>query len=172
MFGRLIFLAAAAVAATVPLLTVRTASPSLPAFPGWPAEFDGRPLTALALGVGERRFEADFPGKLGRFSDGSREIVIRWVTEATRSLHPTADCYRFSGFEVMPLPLHMDASGRRWAAFEAHRGQDRCRVFERMVDDRGNSWTDVSEWYWSALTAATDGPWWSYAWAERLDGGK
>jgi hypothetical protein len=169
MLGRVIFLLSAAAASVVPLLTVRPSVPELPPFPGFPRVLDGSPLSALALNPGEKRFEATFPGRIGRFSDGSREIVIRWITEPTRSLHPSADCYRYSGFDVKPLPLHVDAAGRRWASFEASRGDERLRVFERLTDDHGRSWTDVSEWYWSAFTGSTSGPWWCWAWAERLD---
>jgi hypothetical protein len=168
MHGRLIFLLTAALAAAVPWLALPRQPSRLPAFPGWPATFDGRTLHPMPIGEGEKRFESEFPGRIGRFTDGSREIVIRWVTEATRKLHPSADCWGYAGFEIKPLPLRIDAAGLRWATFEAHRGDEHLRVFERIADDHGHGWTDVSEWYWSALTGDTSGPWWTFAWAQRI----
>jgi hypothetical protein len=168
MPGRLILLAVAAIAATVPVADRGPRSVARQEFPGWPRSFEGRALAALPLGERETEFETGFPGRIGRFTDGTREIVVRWVCEATRSLHPAADCYEYSGFEVAPAPVHVDAAGERWSAFEAKRGAERFRVHERLTDDRGKSWTDVSAWYWSALLSPGSGPWWAWTWVERM----
>ena len=136
-------------------------------FSGWATSFEHRPLTPLALSEREERFGADFPGRLARFTDGEREIVARWVTTATRKLHPAADCYRATGYDVRPLPLHVDADGERWASFSAARGDERLIVRERIYDEAGASWTDASSWYWAATGGSTRAPWWAITVAER-----
>jgi hypothetical protein len=40
-------------------------------------------------------------------------------------------------------------------------------VCEVIHDARGESWPDVSAWYWSAILAATPAPWWSVVVADR-----
>src|SRR5262245_22722320 len=68
--------------------------------PRWPSHFEGRMLTPVPLSVQERGFLAGFPGEVERFTDGERDIVMRWVTQPTRRLHPATDCYRGLGFAV------------------------------------------------------------------------
>lgn len=126
-------------------------------FPGWPSHFEGRPIAELPLSEREARFADGFPGRIGRFTDGSREIVLRWVSEETRMLHPAADCFRGLGYEI-----HALAPGR----FEARRGDERLVVREWIHDGAGATWTDVSAWYWSAFFERSAGPWWSVTTAE------
>jgi hypothetical protein len=137
------------------------------AFSGWPTEFEGKTLTLLPLSDLEKRFADNFPGRIGRFTDGKREIVIRWVTEATRKLHPSSDCFQGLGYTVTPLAAHRDASGSLWASFAATKGSDRLRVYERINNQAGETWTDVSSWYWSALRREDSGPWWAFTVAEK-----
>jgi hypothetical protein len=40
-------------------------------------------------------------------------------------------------------------------------------VYERIYDVAGNSWSDVSAWYWAALLGKSAGPWWSVVIAEK-----
>ncbi len=85
-------LVAAAAAALAPLVA-RSGSAAPVAegnFPGWPTQYEGRALTELPLTQRELAFVRDFPGRVGRFSDGRREIIIRWVGAPTRRLHPAA----------------------------------------------------------------------------------
>ncbi len=77
-------------------------------FQDWPTEFQGVPLSRLPMTEKEQGFSQDFPGEIGRFTDGSREIIIRFVERASRKLHPTADCLRGSGYTVEPQPLSRD----------------------------------------------------------------
>src|SRR6185295_16936285 len=72
------FLAAAIVAALMPLVgTAREqATNAAGDFPGWPTRYEGRALTELPLTEREAAFVRGFPGKVGRFSDGRREIII------------------------------------------------------------------------------------------------
>lgn len=157
-----LYVVACLTAMLVPMLPYRATAPEAKTgFPGWPATFDGRPLTPLEISARERRFAEGFPGYIGRFSDGERELVIRWVAEETRMLHPAADCYRGIGFDVEPRPALVDPSGARWGAFLARRGTETVLVKERIFDDAGGSWSDVSQWYWAALLGRTTGPWWA-----------
>lgn len=137
------------------------------AFPGWAASFEGRPLIPLKLSEREEQFGADFPGRVARFTDGEREIIMRWVTTATRKLHPAADCFRATGYDVRPLPLHVDSDGARWASFSVARDDERLIVRERIYDAAGASWTDASSWYWAATGGGTAAPWWAITVAER-----
>jgi hypothetical protein len=51
--------------------------------------------------------------------------------------------------------------------FPAAVGADDLTVCEGIHDARGESWPDVSAWYWSAIRAATPAPWGSFAVANR-----
>jgi hypothetical protein len=138
------------------------------AFPGWPTHFEGRPLTQLPLTEREERFGSGFPGQIARFTDGRRELVVRFVTGATRRLHPASDCFAGIGYRVRPLPLKVDADGTRWGGFTAERGGERFLVRERIYSDAGESWEDVSAWYWTAASGGKNtGPWWAVTVAER-----
>ena len=134
--------------------------------PAWPSHFAGKPLRPLPLGLREQRFAADFPGRIARFTDGEREIVIRWVSRETRMLHSASDCFRGLGYSITARPLSVDASGARWGTFTARRRDQRLDVRERIYDAAGNEWTDVSAWYWSAAAGRSQGPWWAITTAQ------
>ena len=138
---------------------VRRAGPD--GFPGWPAELDGRPLGALALTEREAELARDFPGRVGRFTDGTAEVVLRWVRTPTRQLHPAADCLRGAGWAVAPGPVRVDARGRAWGSTCATRGGVALEITERIADAAGQSWPDASSWYWASLLGRTRGPWWA-----------
>ena len=166
-----LYLAACLLAAVAPWLPLgggARGAETAAAFPGWPASFEGRPLTMLPLSERERRFGDDFPGRVARFTDGEREIVIRWVTEASRKLHPASDCFEGVGYRVEPLPLRVDEAGRRWGSLKATRRDEKLRVFERIYADGGESWPDASAWYWAAAGDAGAGPWWAVTVAENF----
>ena len=163
------YIVACAVAAMMPFLSVRSessGSAAAIAFPGWPTEFQGKALTPLPLTELEERFNADFPGKIGRFTDGKREFVIRWVTEATRKLHPASDCFQGLGYSIKPVAVHRDEKGSLWSSFAATKDNNRLRVYERIHSDSGETWTDVSSWYWAALRHGNSG-WWAITIAEK-----
>ena len=166
--GNLVYIVACAIAALVPLLSAQSKDQAntVGAFPGWPAQFEGRALTALPLTELEKRFANDFPGQIGRFTDGKREIVIRWLTEATRKLHPSSDCFQGLGYTINPLALRRDDNGSLWSSFEATKGNEQLRVYERIHNESGKTWTDVSAWYWSAFSEGS-GSWWAITVAEK-----
>lgn len=127
--------------------------------PHWPSHFQGRMLTELPLSARESAFLAGFPGAVARFTDGERDIVMRWVTQPTRRLHPAEDCYRGLGYTVNTSRIVTDGSAARWRCFEANREQDAREICEQVQDVEGRHWTDVSAWYWAALLERSRGPW-------------
>jgi hypothetical protein len=127
--------------------------------PRWPSHFQGRMLTELPLSARERTFLAGFPGAVARFTDGERDIVMRWVTQPTRRLHPAEDCYRGLGYSVSAPRIVTDNDGGRWRCFAASREHDAREVCEQLRDLEGRHWTDVSAWYWSAVLERSRGPW-------------
>jgi hypothetical protein len=127
--------------------------------PPWPHEFEGRPLTPVALTAEQSRLLGDFPGAAARFTDGQRDILMRWVTQPTRRLHPAEDCYRGWGFEVAASKIRADRDGRRWRCFEVTRAGVTHQVCEQIRDAEGANYTDVSSWYWDAALQRTQAPW-------------
>ena len=155
-------------AAVLPLFYSPTTAAAVQGnFPGWPTEFQGEPLSPIALTTRENEQLSGFPGRVGRFSDGDRELVIRWVTTPTRTLHPAADCLKGSGFSTRPLPIQVDQDGNRWGCVHAERGAEHAKVCERIFDQDNNSFSDVSAWFWGAMMGKTKGPWWAIAVMER-----
>jgi hypothetical protein len=129
------------------------------AAPEWPVAWEGRPLRPLALGAFETRFAARFPGHIARMTDGERTLVLREVCEPTRMLHPAADCYRAIGYSIAEAHLERDERQQLWRCFIAERGGQRLRVCERIVDARGEAFTDASSWFWAAALGQSTGPW-------------
>ena len=167
------FLAAALAAGLAPLVDKGSdaAMAASRDFPGWPTQYEGRELTELPLTPREAAFVRDFPGRVGRFSDGRREIIIRWVSAPTRRLHAAADCFRGSGYSVTPVAVRRDATGAAMGCFRAgQRGADDAIICEVIRDRFGASWPDVSGWYWHAILGSSPAPWWSFVVAERNTG--
>ena len=150
-----------ALAAIAPLFASHPggAKTSAVTLPAWPHEFDGRPLVPVALTPEQSRLLRDFPGAAARFSDGERDILMRWVTRPTRRLHPAEDCYRGWGFEVAASKIRSDRDGRRWRCFEVTRDGVTRHVCEQISDGDGGNYTDVSSWYWDATLQRTQAPW-------------
>ncbi|MDX2043810.1 MAG: hypothetical protein SF097_21525 [Acidobacteriota bacterium] len=148
------FIVCCALAAIAPFIARQTISSnaSIP-FPGWPTELENRPLTEQPLTEREQQFTKDFPGRIARFTTpDSREIILRWVTQNTRILHPASDCFRGLGYSIHPQPLTADAKGNHWGTFEARRGNEKLLIRERIYSIATNqSWPDVSSWYWQTM---------------------
>jgi len=128
---------------------------------GWPSDFAGKPLRPLALSARSAELAAAFPGEIKTFTAGNTTLIYRFIAQATKQLHPAADCYRAGGYEITYLPVYRDAQGLYWGAAEAKKGAENLDIHERIFDNRGNSWTDISKWYWAALLGRSTGPWWS-----------
>lgn len=133
----------------------------------WPKELDGRPLETIELSGVEKGFVADFPGAVGRFTDGSREIIIRIIDRETRKLHPAADCLKGAGYTVKPMPLFADREGRNWGRVKALRGSTVLEVREMIMDSEGESWHDVSSWYWAGLLKQAKPPYTAFVVSEK-----
>jgi hypothetical protein len=160
MFPRY-FLLICLCAALAPLARAFLGEPATgAAFPGWPTHFETRPLTLLPLTPLEESLQQEFPGRVGRFSDGQREIILRWVTQETRKLHSSSDCFKANGYQIEALPLKRDGEAL-WSRFVATRGKVRLVVAERIYTESGGQWSDVSAWYWAAQLGRTHGPWWA-----------
>ncbi len=158
------------VAAAVRPLAGKAHENSAAGFPGWPREWDGRELIALPLTDAERAWSSHFPGAIGKFSDGERELLVHWVKRATRQLHSSTDCFRGLGYSVRPKAALRDPQGRTWTRFTATRANQTLLLRERIVDDRGREWTDVSAWFWSVALGQSTGPWWSVTLVESPSG--
>lgn len=135
----------------------------------WPQHFAGRELRPLALSPVELQFAAQFPGAIGRFSDGERIISLRHVTRPTRKLHPAADCFRGLGYRIgaQALERRVAASGVQ-RCFVAEGPGGPLRVCEYIEDAAGTSFSDHSAWYWSALAGESRGPWLAVTTAQPL----
>ncbi len=135
----------------------------------FPTTFESKSLRQLELSEREEFFLNGFPGEIRRFTDGEREIIIRFVTNATRKLHPSADCFSAIGYAIKPLPIKIDESLQKWACFNANKGEENLKVCERIYAENGESWTDVSSWYWSAISNGNEQDYWSVTVAETAD---
>jgi hypothetical protein len=165
--GSTMFLVAVALAALAPLIKRTGSDRGVAAtFPGWPTHLDGIALTSMPLTPREDLFVRGFPGRVGRFTDGQREIIIRWVTTPTRLLHPATDCFRGVGFAITPLPARRADGAAVASCFKATRNGESLTVCESLRDDHAGRWPDVSAWYWHALLGSGGGPWWSFVVAE------
>lgn len=124
--------------------------------------FDGLnlPLTPLPATPMEQAFAAGFPGTLGTYRWGEREVILRRVTKATRQLHPSRDCLRAAGYETTDAVVEVRPDGQLWSRFTASRGGQRLSIHERIVSEAdARVWTDVSAWFWAALFNPLNGPW-------------
>lgn len=159
-----VFLLTLALASAAPLLP-RPASPratQAAEFPGWPAQFDGVPLSRMAPGREDVWFTRDFPGRVARFAAKDTQVVVRWVNSPTRRLHPASQCFAGAGYAISPAPMRKSADGALMSCFVAHKGDHALRVCEQIRDSAGASWPDVSAWYWHAVMAPARSAWWSY----------
>jgi exosortase/archaeosortase family protein len=161
------FVAACAITALLPFADLRAKPAATDAgFPGWPEMFEGKPWIRLRKPETAAAFASGFSGQTAVFKQADNRIVVmRWIREASRGVHPAADCFRASGYTVKPGGLVRDANGVMWAEFFATLNGETWRVRERWHDENGGAWTDVSAWYWSAVRGG--GPWWSVTVAGR-----
>jgi len=136
--------------------------------PQWPTVINGMPVLPVESLSEEKAFAADFPGHMKRFTDGHNLYFVRVVNRETRQLHPSGDCFRGLGYAIEPQPLIVTKDGAQWSSFEASKDGRKYRVMERIYDDAGNTWSDVSQWYWQAALSKSSGPWWSVTIAQPL----
>lgn len=128
-------------------------------FPGWPGRFEGLPLHEAPLTEREAAFNTAFPGRIARFTNGERVVILRWVRHPTHRVHSAADCLRSAGWHIAYETLVTSPDGD-WSAFTATRNGTTLRIRERCSGETGKNWPDVSSWFWAALAGQTRGPWW------------
>lgn len=157
-FAQALFAFAIAAAGLAPLAGA-SGPAAHPAATPWPARFEGRAITALPPAPEDALLARDFPGRVARFSDGHRQIVLRRIAAATRRLHPASDCFRATGYEIRPAPMQIAQGQGPSSCFLAVRAGRTFRVCERIAGAEAKSWPDVSSWYWSALLDPASGPW-------------
>ncbi|MDR2529001.1 MAG: exosortase/archaeosortase family protein [Synergistaceae bacterium] len=142
--------------------------PSLPVL--WPLSWEGRQLSDVPASPETALFWRDFPGACQEFAIQSEDdggfvttedrLVLRFVREATRRLHPAEDCFRGAGYGIKPLPLLLDGDGRRWSVFTAEKAGLQWTVRQCVISvpdedlrraekaTQARSWPDVAAWYW------------------------
>jgi hypothetical protein len=152
------FLATCVVAGLAPLRSPGRSNAPV-ALPDWPTSWDGREIWQIPLSARDQRFNENFPGRIAKFTDGRSEFIFRWVTTGTRQLHSSADCFRGAGYKITPQPAFRDRNERQWSSFLASRDFRQLLVRERIADQHGGEWTDVSAWFWSVALGQTQGPW-------------
>lgn len=158
-FNNKYFFLGCAIAAIIPFFTPQK-SP-VKQEEQWPTTYEGQKLRPLPLTGSELEFARNFPGSIAMFQTDKQTIIIRRVRQATRQLHPAADCYRASGFKITNLHRETDGAGMAWNVLSAQKNTRQLQVRERIYDDNGQDYTDVSQWYWAALWGQSKGPWWS-----------
>lgn len=136
-------------------------------FSGWEKTFEGKAIKELELSSREKLFLTDFPGHVSRFSDGNKEIIMRWLKSETRKLHPSSDCFKGIGYKITPKPVEIDKNNIKWSTFIATKDNVSLKVKERIFD-KSNNWTDTSSWYWSAILGKSNGPWTALTVVENL----
>jgi exosortase/archaeosortase family protein len=146
----------------------------------WPAAWEGRALFPAPPDESTEFFMRSFPGEFKEFfaigesgaEDGyfpeTERIVMRFVREATRQLHPAEDCFKGAGWKIAPAPLHVDRNGRRWSAFFAEKPGYGVAVRQCVISIPGDglpsaeasavSWPDVSSWYWDVARPGAEHP--------------
>jgi len=152
-----------------PMVSTPAMPSETPASVEWPSIFEGRTLRPLALSAVEARFAQQFPGVIARFANGERIVTLRHVSKPTRKLHPAADCYRGLGYRIDDIHLHRRPGATEHAmqrCFIAHQGLASLRVCEYITDAAGQSFSDVSAWYWAGITGKSQGPWQAVTTAE------
>jgi len=148
---------AAVAAAAAPLFPAREVPRA--AAVAWPTQFEGKAITPMTPAPEDARLARDFPGRIARFSDGKRQIVLRSVNAATRTLHPARDCFKAIGYAITPAPMRVLAGGATSSCFEARRDGRMVLVCEHITDAKGQSFADAASWYWPALLGSSTGPW-------------
>ena len=129
------------------------------AFPGWPAEFEGRPLVADAMSPIEMGFAEEFPGKMARFKCGDKIVIMRWTDRATHRVHSASTCLEAAGWKIFPLSVvHRDDGD--WGTFDAEKDGTVLHVREQVKSSTGETIPDIPSWFYRALLDRSRSKWW------------
>lgn len=110
-------------------------------------------------GEGFARLLSGGPGRPRIYESGGSVILLREMERPSRSVHPAEDCFRGAGYSIDYAPLWKDPYERNWRTFYATRDGRRWEVRQRIEGNHGWSGSDVSQWFWSAATGQSQGPW-------------
>ncbi len=124
----------------------------------------------LPLETRSAEYAKGFPGSIELFGKDDRRLVVRVINRATRRYHLSADCYRAIGYATEPMPIYQGIDGSMWGRVMAEREGEKIEVRERVVSLDGQSWTDPSSWFWSAMLGQSEGPWVGYSESIPVDG--
>lgn len=151
--------------ACIPLTRSQTSFPvQRPKEPDWPSHYQGMPLRRLKLTAQEQRFLYRFPGHMAKFTDEERELHFRLIYKPTRMLHPISDCLRGAGYQIGSRYLEQDAWENTWGCVQASMNGQKYKVCERIYEQDGKSWSDVSAWFWANFWNEKPAlVWWSVA---------
>lgn len=134
----------------------------------WPQSIDGQALTKLSLTERDKEFQNGFPGKFARFKTQSSEVLIRYVTNATRKLHPAADCLRGIGYQIKPLSAEKTRTNGVKSCVRADKDGKSIKVCEFIVGKEGQEFSDPSTWFWHAFFNPKAGPWYAFTVSEEM----
>lgn len=157
---KVVFGALAGFAAVVPLVDDDTRPVKTSAFPGWPTHYEKRAIAVVPPAPEDAWLSRQFPGRMARFSDGDRQIVLRWVAGPTRLLHPASQCFRGAGYTIGPAAMRHADAGAAKSCFRASKNGVAFVICERVFAG-ARSWPDVSAWYWHALLNSTPSGYWA-----------
>lgn len=124
----------------------------------------------LPLETRSAEYAKGFPGTIELFGKDDRRLVVRVINRATRRYHLSADCYRAIGYATEAMPLFQGVDGSMWGRVMAEREGEKIEVRERVVSLDGQSWTDPSSWFWSAMLGKSEGPWVGYSESVPVEG--
>lgn len=150
------------VAASVPLVS---GAPARPGFPGFPKEFEGRPLVRLADTPEERAFFAEHPLIHGRFSDGQRTVLLRFSDGSGDGFHLARSCFEGYGYRITDLP-EQAAMGQ--ACYRAVRSGVAVHVREYIVDGQGRRFATSEAFRRAELLRQAEPPYWGVSLVEPL----
>jgi hypothetical protein len=125
-------------------------------------------FTEVQLIDKEKLLETSFPGATKRFESANQQLIVRYIVEPSRKVHPAEMCFRAWGYKIVWRPGRGGKNGRS-SCFEAEREGKRCLVCEQVIATDAESFPDVSAWYYQAILGRTKGPWWSLLEVQKLD---
>lgn len=99
----------------------------------------------------EKAFQKEFPGSVETYQHEKGILIFREVNGPTRKLHNTSVCLSSSGFKVSDYQETVDGSNRTWETYRARNAKNNLMVKTLIIDDAGNTWSNVESWFWDAF---------------------
>jgi len=102
----------------------------------------------------EQEFAKQFPGQTATYRHDKGTLILCQVSGATRKLHNTSTCLASRGFKLSNPKQDMDSQSRIWQTYRARNAKNNLIVKSIILDEVGNSWTSVEDWFWSAFSSS------------------